>query len=324
MRRRDFIAGLGSTTAWPVAARAQRTAMPVIGFLSSGTPREYVGFVAAFRKGLGETGYVEGGNVAIEYRWGQNETYRLPELVADLVRRSVDVITIIGSTNAALAAKAATTTIPIVFAIGFDPVQTGLVASFNRPGGNITGLADISNELAPKRLGLLHELLPTAVRFAVLVGSGPISRSTVADLQAAATAIGGQIEVLTAATNDEIDRAFASVAQKGADALLVNSGVLFHNRRVQIVTLAAHHRLPAIYFDRSFAEAGGLMSYGSNITDIVRQAGVYTGRVLKEDKPADLPVVRPAKFEFINLQIAKTLGLTIPESLLATADEVIQ
>jgi putative ABC transport system substrate-binding protein len=324
MRRRDFIAGLGSTTAWPVAARAQRTAMPVIGFLSSGTPREYVGFVAAFRKGLGETGYVEGGNVAIEYRWGQNETDRLPELVADLVRRSVDVITIIGSTNAALAAKAATTTIPIVFAIGFDPVQTGLVASFNRPGGNITGLADISNELAPKRLGLLHELLPTAVRFAVLVGSGPISRSTVADLQAAATAIGGQIEVLTAATNDEIDRAFASVAQKGADALLVNSGVLFHNRRVQIVTLAAHHRLPAIYFDRSFAEAGGLMSYGSNITDIVRQAGVYTGRVLKEDKPADLPVVRPAKFEFINLQIAKTLGLTIPESLLATADEVIQ
>jgi putative ABC transport system substrate-binding protein len=327
MRRREFIAGLGAaapTILWPLAAHAQQPAMPVIGFLFAGSREAEANVVAPFLKGLGETGYVEGRNVAIEYRWGQNQKDRLPELVADLVRRRVAVIVAIGS-NAAIATKAATMTIPIVFGNAGDPVQTGLVASFNRPGGNITGLTDISNELAPKRLGLLHELLPRAVRFAVLVGPAAIARSTVADLQAAASSIGAQIEVLAAGTNGEIDRAFASFVQKGADALLVNSGVLFHNRRVQIVTLAAHHRLPAIYFDRPFAEAGGLMSYGSSIADLVRQIGVYTGRVLKGDKPADLPVMRPARFEFIiNLQTARTLGIEVPATLLATADEVIE
>jgi putative ABC transport system substrate-binding protein len=327
MRRRHFITLLGSAAAgWPLAARAQQPALPVVGFLYPGVPELSAPIVAAFRSGLNDVGYTEGRNVTIEYRFAHNDVARLPELAADLVRRQVAVIATPGGSSAALAAKAATTTIPIVFSIGFDPMQIGLVASFNRPGGNVTGIVSMNRELGAKRLGLLHVLLPEAARFAVLVNpSTPATESLVADLQAAATSIGRQIDVFTATSNREIDAAFANLAQSQVAAVLITTGPLFDNRRVQLVSLAAHYRLPAIYPFRENAEIGGLMSYGSSAADAQRQAGVYVGRILKGEKPADLPVVQASKFELIiNAQTARMLGLTVPLSLLATADEVIE
>ena len=327
MNRREFITLLsGAAAVWPLAARAQQAAMPVIGFLRPGSPEPSAHLVAAFRKGLDETGYVEGRNVAIEYRWAHNFNDRLPELAAELVRLRVAVIATPGSTAAAAAAKSATTTIPIVFSAGGDPVQTGLVASLNRPGGNVTGASSMSGELGAKRLGLLQELVPRGARFAVLVNpNNPLVEAFVTDLRAAGAATGRQIEVLTASTSRDIETAFAMLVDKRADALLVGLDPLFVSSRVQLAMLAARHAVPAIYPFREDAESGGLMSYGPSNTDLVRQAGNYTGRVLKGEKPADMPILRAIKFEFvINLKTAKTLGLDVPPSLLARADEVIE
>jgi putative tryptophan/tyrosine transport system substrate-binding protein len=326
VRRRAFITLLGGTAAaWPLAARAQQAVMPVIGFLGSSSSADRARLVTAFRQGVRETGYVEGQNVAIEYRWAQDQSDRLPDLAADLVRRQVAVIAAHGS-HEAIVAKAATTTIPIVFASGGDPVKLGLVASLNRPGGNVTGITFIVAELGAKQLGLLHELQPGAVRVAVLVDPNyPLTESFVSDIRAAASSIRKQIEVLEAPTGRDIDAVFASLAQKPVDALLVGPGPLFNNRRVQVVTLATYHRLLAIYNLREFAEAGGLMSYGTSLSDAYRQAGVYTGRVLKGEKPVDLPVIQSVKFEFvINLNTARAFGLSFPPGLLALADEVIE
>jgi ABC-type uncharacterized transport system substrate-binding protein len=326
VKRRQFITLLCGATAWPLAARAQQPTIPIVGYLHADSPQPVGGLVAAFREGLSETGYVEGQNVAIEYRWAENDLSRIPELVADLVRRRVAVIATPGSSAAALAAKAATTTIPIVFSIGLDPVQLGLVASLSRPGGNITGVNSMSNELVAKRLGLLHELLPTATRFAVLVNpKNPTTESLKKDVEVAAAAGGPQVEFFTASTGVDIDAAFVSLLQRRADALLVHPDNLFINRRVQLITLTARHALPAIYPLRPDAEAGGLMSYGTKLAEAHRQAGVYTGRILKGTRPADLPVVQPTKFEFVvNLQTAKAIGLTVPPTLLARADVVIE
>src|SRR6516225_2803178 len=292
MKRREFITLLGGATAWPLAARAQQPTVPVIGFLSSSALADRARYLPAFRQGLRETGYVEGQNVVIEYRWAQDQYNRLPDLAADLVRRQVTVIAA-HDTSSAIVAKAATTTIPIVFATGGDPVKLGLVASLNRPGGNVTGVTFVVAELGAKQLGLLHELQPGAVRVGVLIDPNlAITQSFVSDVQAAALSIGKQIEVLEAPTGRDIDIAFARLAQKPIDALLVGPGPLLNNRRVQLVTLATYHRVPAIYPLREHAEAGGLMSYGTSITDAYRQAGVYTGRVLKGEKPADLPVMQ--------------------------------
>jgi putative ABC transport system substrate-binding protein len=325
LRRREFTTLVGGTAAWPLAARAQQ-AMPVIGFLFGGSPEASANFVAAFRNGLGEAGYVEGQNVAIEYLWTHNDNDRLSELAADLVRRRVAVIVTPNLIAAALAAKAATATIPIVFGGGFDPVQAGLVASLNQPGGNVTGISFMSVETGGKRLGLLHELLPGAARFAMLVNpTNPNAEPNITEARAAASVIGRQIEVLAARTNRDIDTAFGSLVQKQADALLVSPEPLFTTRRVQLVTLAARHAVPTIYYIREFAEIGGLISYGPNVADQYRQVGVYSGRILKGEKPGDLPILRPTKFEFvINLQTAKTLGLEVSPMLLARADEVIE
>ena len=324
MRRREFIAGLGSATAWPLAARGQQAAMPVIGFLVNRVRENAPNALAALRKGLSETGFVEGRNVTIEL-FANNATDRLPEVVADLVRRRVTVIAASGLAPA-LAAKSATATIPIVFRIGADPVRYGLVASLNRPGGNVTGVTDIGVDLGPKRLGLLHELLPRASRFAALVNpTNPATESRIAEVTAAALAIGRSVDVVPASTDREIDAAFASLVQKRIDALWVSSDALFINRRLQLTTLAAHHRLPAIYSNHDSVEVGGLMSYGTNILESLYQVGIYTGRILKGEKPSDLPVTRPTKYEMvINLTTAKALGIEVPETLLATADEVIQ
>jgi ABC-type uncharacterized transport system substrate-binding protein len=323
LRRREFITLLGGVAvAWPLAALAQQVAIPVVGYLTLGS--EPTGEVS-FRKGLSEAGYVVDQNVAIEYRWANNDSGRLPKLAADLVRRRVAVIFIPGSAAAVLAAKAATATIPIVFYTGADPVQAGLVSSFDRPGGNVTGVSTMNIELGAKRLGLLHDLLPRAERIAVLVNpSNALAGSVISDVQAATSALGLQVEVLTAGTNGDIDTAFASLAQKRVDALLVSPDPLFMSRRVQLATLAVRHAMPAIYPFREIAEVGGLMSYGSSASDL-RQVGAYTGRVLKGEKPADLPVIRATKFEFVvNLQTAKALGLTVPPGVLAIADEVIE
>jgi putative tryptophan/tyrosine transport system substrate-binding protein len=328
LRRREFIAALGSAAvAWPLAVRAQQPAMPVVGFLHSASASAYTGLVTAFRKGLSEAGYSEGQNVAIEFRWGEGRNENLPALATELVRRQVAIIVTPGSTAATLAAKAATTTIPIVFLSAVDPVKTGLVASLNRPGGNVTGVSDIGVQLAAKRLGLLHELLPGAARFALLVNPGNpgVTEPFVTEVQTAASVIGRQIEVVVASTNSDIDKAFVTLLNKRAEALIVSTDALFVTRRVQLVTLAARHAVPAMYFRREFAEAGGLMSYGSNLADQFRQVGIYAGRILKGEKPAEMPVQLPTKFEFVvNLQTAKALGLDVPATLLARADEVIE
>ena len=325
LRRREFITLLGgAAAAWPFAARAQ-PAMPVIGFLHQGSPA-YAKFAAAFRKGLGEAGYVDGRNVLIEYRWAHGESHRLPELAADLVNRRVTVIATLGSIAATLAVKAATTAIPIVFMSGADPVQTGVVASLNRPGGNITGVGSMNNGLAAKQLGLLHELLHRPARFVVLVNpDNAQSQSVIAEVQTAASALGVQLEILTVITNRDINLVFAAVVQKRPDGLLISPDPLFTNRLVQLATLSARHVMPTIYSLREFAEVGGLMTYGSNFSDSFRQAGNYTGRVLNGEKPAELPILQPTKFEFvINLQTAAALGLEVPPTLLARADEVIE
>jgi putative tryptophan/tyrosine transport system substrate-binding protein len=326
--RRELIALLGSTAVvvWPLVARAQQPTMPVIGFLHPGLPEANAKYVAGFRKGLDEMGYVEGRNVAIEYRWGHGEIDRLPELAANLISRPVTVIVTPGSVAAALAAKTATATIPIVFVVGADPVETGLVVSLNRPGGNVTGISSMNVGLGAKQLGLLNQLLHREARFAVLVNpSNPQSQSTITDVQAAAAAIGQQLEILTATTKRDISPAFSAAVQKRADALLISADPLFTSRPVQLATLAARHAMPTVYALREFAEVGGLMSYGSSFTDLFRQAGTYTGRVLKGEKPADLPILQATKFELVvNLQTAEVLGLDVPATLLAVADEVIE
>ena len=325
MKRRQFITLLGgAAAAWPLATRAQQPAMPVVGYLYSGVPELSEGLVAAFRKGLSEAGFMEGRNVAVEYRFAYNDDARLAELAADLIRRRVAVIAAPGGPRAAAAAKGLTTTIPIVFSTGNDPVQAGLVASLNRPGANVTGITSMNVDLGTKRLGLLHELLPKAERFAALVSRSQ-DASSIADLQTAASAIGRQIEFVAATTNSEIDSAFGTLVQKQVDALLVTPFALFDNRRVQLVSLAAYHRLPTMYSFREHVEAGGLMSFGSSSADRDRQVGVYAGRILKGEKPADLPVIRATKFELvINLQTARLLGIEVPPGLLAIADEVIE
>ena len=326
MNRRDFITLLGGAAAWPLAARAQQPAMPVIGYLYSGTPEASASWVAAFRKGLTESGFSEGHNVAIEYRWAYNDPARLPELAADLVRRRVAAIVTPGIAAGVLAAKAATATIPIVFRTGGDPIELGFVASLNQPGGNVTGVDAMSLETVAKRVGLLHDLLPHAERFAVLLNpTDPNADHYSKDLQAAASTIGWQIEFLGASNIREIDIAFANLAQKRLDALLVVPQGLLFNRRVQIVTQVTRYALPAVYPNREFAEIGGLMSYGPNSADEFRLTGVYTGRILKGEKPGSLPVLRASKFELvINLQTARIFDIAIPPNLLAIADEVIE
>jgi putative ABC transport system substrate-binding protein len=330
MRRREFLAGVGSaaaSSAWPLAARAQQPAVPVIGYLGAqSADDDSKNATVPFLEGLKETGYVDGQNVAIEYRWAQNQFDRLPALAADLVGRRVAVI-VAPFTSAALVSKAATTTIPIVFSIGGDPIAFGLVASLNRPGANITGIANLTGELAPKRLQLLRELLPDAALFGVLVDPAfPGTQSTIADLQAAARTLGLQLIVVNAGNDSDLETAFASFSQQRVGAFIVGVGGTFFNRRTeQLAALAARHALPAIFPFREYALAGGLMSYGSSLGYFYHQLGIYTGRILKGEKPADLPVQQITKIGLaINLKTANALGLTIPETLLATADEVIQ
>jgi putative ABC transport system substrate-binding protein len=326
VRRRQFISLLGGAAAWPLAARAQQAAMPVVGLLDSRSPDALTDRLRGFRQGLKDTGYVEGENVAIEYRWAENQLDRLPALAAELVRRRVAVIATSGGPAVAFAAKAATTTIPIVFGVAEDPVRLGLVASLARPDGNLTGINFLVGELAAKRLELLRALVPAATRVAVLVNPAQTNvESTLRDVESAARAMGLQIQVLNASTSREIDAAFVAIVRERPDALFVGNDAFFNARRVQLVLLAMLHRVPAIYWDREIAAAGGLMTYGSNIVDVYRQLGVYAGRILKGAKPADLPVVQSSKFElFINAQTARMLGVTVPDKLLATADEVIE
>jgi putative ABC transport system substrate-binding protein len=325
MRRREFIVGLGSTAAWPLAAGAQQPAMPVIGYLGGQSAESAKNFTVGFLQSLKETGYVEGQNVAIEYRWAENQFDRLPALAADLARRRVAVIAAL-SAPSALAAKAATTTIPIVFSAGGDPVALGLVASLNRPGGNLTGSANLTYELAPKRLQLLRELIPDAALFGILADPEfPAMQSIIADLQAAARTLGLQLIAVNARTDSDFETAFATFSQQRVGAILVGPSAFYNLRTEQLAALAARHALPAIYPVREFALVGGLMSYGPSLGYLSHQAGIYTGRILKGEKPADLPVQQTTKIDLIiNLKTAKALGLTIPETLLATADEVIQ
>jgi putative ABC transport system substrate-binding protein len=327
LKRREFFSLLGSAAAtWSLAARAQQPQMPVIGFLHDGTPEPRVHLVAVFRHALSEAGFVDGRNVMIEYRWAQDQFDRLPGLAADLVRRQVAVIVAVGGIPPALAAKAATDVIPIVFSVGADPVKLGLVGTFNRPAGNATGVSYLTHELGPKRVGLLWELMPAGADVVVLVNpKSPIADPALKDMQAAASAVGQQLSVLHASNIGEITAAFPAMAQKHVPALVIIPDSLFYGRRFQLATLAARYAIPAIYTSREFAEVGGLMSYGANIDDIFRQVGSYVGRILKGVKPADLPVVRPTKFEFvINLQTANALGVHVPPTLLARADEVIE
>jgi putative ABC transport system substrate-binding protein len=325
VKRREFITGLGSAAAWPVAARGQQPAVPVVGFLSAQSADDDKNVAVAFLQGLKEAGYVEGQNVAIEYRWAENQLDRLPTLTADLVRRRVAVI-VAGGATVAVPAKAATTTIPIVFTTGGDPVAQGLVASLNRPGANVTGIANFWAELEPKQLQLLRDLIPNAARFGVLADpASPNTQSIIADLQAAARTLDRQLVFVNARSDNDLETAFAAFSQQYVGAVLVGTSTLFARRTEQLAALAARHALPAILPYREFALAGGLMSYGGSLGYTYRQAGIYTGRILTGDKPADLPVQQAVKIELvINLKTAKALGLTIPETLLATADEVIQ
>jgi putative ABC transport system substrate-binding protein len=321
MKRRAFITLIGGAAAWPLAARAQQPAMPVVGFLRSASPQpDYR--LTAFRQGLKEAGFIEGQNVAIEYR--SDQTDRLPLLVADLLRRQVAVI--VGNTPSALAAKAATTAVPIVFVTGGDPVRVGLVASLNRPAGNVTGISFITAELGSKQLGLLRELRPGAARIAVLADpKWPLTQRFVSELRAAALAVGQQLIVLDVSSGREIETAFTTLIQHGAGALQVGVGTFLASQRERIVALASRHAVPTIAPYREFVEAGGLMSYAGSISDAYRQGGIYAGRILKGEKPGDLPVMLPTKFEFvINLKTAKALGLEVPDRLLIAADEVIE
>jgi putative ABC transport system substrate-binding protein len=328
MRRRDFITLLGGAAAtWPIAARAQQPGMPVVGLLDPTSPDAYADLSRAFRQGLKEAGYVEGENLAIVYRFADNQIDRLPELATELVHRQVAVIAVTGGPPSVLAIKAATTTIPIVFGIAQDPVGLGLVASLGRPGGNLTGISFLNTELAAKRLELLRELVPAATRMAVLVNPTNAANvaTTLRELETAARAIGVQIQILNASTSQEIDAAFATLARERPDALFVSPDAFFRSRRVHLALSAMRHAVPSTYALRDYAEAGGLMSYGASLTDAYRQVGIYTGRILKGAKPADLPVMQSSKFELvINHQTARMLGLTVPPTLLAAADEVIE
>jgi len=327
MRRREFITLLGgAAAALPRAARAQQPAMPVIGFLNPASPDGFVDRLRGFRQGLKDTGYVDGENVTIEYRWAENDIERLPLLAADLVRRQVNVIAAFAGDIPALAAKAATTTIPIVFLNGADPVKSGLVASLNRPGGNVTGISLLAGTVNAKRLDLIRELVPRVALVAVL--NNPIvteAETRLRDLQGAARTLGLRLLFQTVGSERELDAAFATIADQKAGALFVDGNPFFVSRRDQLIGLAARQMLPTMYFEREFAAAGGLMSYGTNFADAYRQAGIYIGRILKGTKPADLPILQPTKFDFvINLQTAKTLGIEVPDKLLALADEVIE
>jgi putative tryptophan/tyrosine transport system substrate-binding protein len=327
MKRREFITLLGGAAAWPLAARAQQQAMPVIGFLGSASPDRWAGRMRAFHQGLSETGYAEGRNVAIEYRWAEGQNDRLGPLAAELVGRQVTVIVTPGSTPAALAAKAATTTIPIVFEVASDPVELGLVTSLARPGGNITGVTSLNAEVGPKRLELLHELVPTATVVGLLVNpTNPnLAELTTKNLHAAARSLGLKMHILHASADRDFDTVFATLNQLRAGALVIGTDPFFSSRLEQLATLTARHAVPTVYQFREFTAAGGLMSYGGSLTDTFRAAGVYTGRILKGDKPADLPVQRTTKVElFLNLRTAKVLGLEVPRTLIARADEVIE
>jgi putative tryptophan/tyrosine transport system substrate-binding protein len=328
MKRREFIAGLGGVAAaWPLAARAQQLAMPVIGFLGSTSAEMSAKSLEAFRKGLRETGYVEGRNVAIEFRWTGGREDRIPELAADLIRRQVAVIAAPVSTAGALAAKAATSSIPIVFGTASDPVALGLVASLNRPGGNATGVKTLNVELTAKRLGLLRELAPQATRFVALVApNAALTDAIIKDVNASVPTLGVPVEILYAGNSDrDIEAAFANLSQSPGAALLVTVDAFFFTRRAFIVTLAARHALPTVYFTREFADAGGLISYGTSFDNVYELIGIYTGRILKGEKPADLPVAQATKFDLvINLVTARALGLEVPPTLLALANEVIE
>jgi putative ABC transport system substrate-binding protein len=324
MQRREFIAFLGGAALWPLAAPAQQPAMPVIGFLNAASPDQYAHLVSAFRQGLSETGYVEGRNVEIEYRWAEGRYDRLPALAADLVRRQVTVIA--ANSAAAVAAKSVTTTIPIVFDTGFDPVQLGLVASLNRPGGNLTGVSNLNVELGPKRLELLRELIPTADIIALLVNpTNPNAEKLLKDHQVAARTLGLQLHILYARDDRDLDAVFATLMQLRASALVIGADTFFISRSKKLAVLALGHAVPAIFQYREFAAAGGLMSYGGSLADAYRQVGVYTGRILKGEKPADLPVQQSTKAELIiNLKTAKALGLNVSNTLIGRADEVIE
>jgi putative ABC transport system substrate-binding protein len=327
MRRRDFITLVGGAAiGWPLPARAQQPAMPVIGFLSAASAAATPQNAAALREGLADAGFVEGKNVAVEFRFADQHLERLPRLAIDLVRRQVAVIVTGGGDVPAMIAKGATSTIPIVFVTGFDPVKSGLVASLNRPGGNVTGATVIAGQLSEKRLELLRDLVPTARHIAVLINQdNPNAETDAPDLEAAARTLGIQIEFLEASDEREVDRAFVSLAQLKADALLLDPDPLFTTLRQKIVALAEQQSVPAVYYSRDYTGVGGLVSYGASFAGAYRQAGTYAGRIIKGEKPADLPVVQPAKFELvINLKSAKALGLTIPGAVLARADEVIE